>query len=69
MQKKRISLRLEQCKLDYLDYIARQIDPDRPNRTRAIELLIDLVDGSFTDDMIVIHSLSMDYADGRKHEQ
>ncbi len=66
MKKTMISLRLDNTKLDYLDYIARQLDPDKPNRTHVVELLIDMVDGSFTDDMIMLHSQSMTYSDGRK---
>ena len=61
MSKKSVTIRLEQYELDYLDYIARQLNPDKPNRTRAIELLIDLVDGSFTDDMVVLHSQFMNH--------
>ena len=64
--KKSVTMRLEEDKLAYIDYIADKLDPARPNRTRAVELLIDLVDGSFTDDMVMMHSQAMDFVDRRK---
>ena len=64
--KRSVTMRLEEDKLAYIDYIANKLDPARPNRTRAVELLIDLVDGSFTDDMVMMHSQAMDFVDRRK---
>ena len=66
MKKKALTIRLDDSKLDYIDYLANKLDPARPNRTKVVELLIDLVGGSFTDEMVIMHSKSMAYSDGRK---
>lgn len=66
MKKKALTIRLDDSKLDYIDYMANKLDPVRPNRTKVVELLIDLVNGSFTDEMVMMHSQTMDYVDGRR---
>lgn len=66
MKKKYIGMRLDPDKLDYIDYIARRLNPDKPNRSRAISLVIDLVQGSFVDDDVINHSISVAYIDGRR---
>jgi hypothetical protein len=68
MRKKSVTIKLDQDKLDYIDYIARQLDPVKPNRTKAVALLIDIVEGSFSDDMVLLHAQSVTAADSRNGE-
>lgn len=63
MRKIQINTRLEQDKLDYLDYMARRLNPEKPNRTSVIELVLDLVMSNFTDDMVLSHAKVMQVLD------
>ena len=62
MRKKSVKIKLDNSKLDYIDYLAKRLNPVKPNRTKAIELLIDIVEGSFSDDMVMMHSQTMDFS-------
>ena len=69
MRKKSVNIRLDDMKLDYVDYIAGMLDP-KPNRSKAISVLIDLVYANFSDDMVQRHAnvaQLLDFRAGRKN--
>lgn len=66
MRKKPVAIRLDEDKIEYLEYIASRCIPVGPNKSKAVELLIDLVQSNFSEDMIVMHAQVMKWYNGHQ---